>query len=163
MKLRLKLVKWEGYSFSEKADLDYVLNHLTTQKKNYVYFNNQPVDNRRKKYWLWRKWYNEGNLKCKCCGSEVAEIRAIKCRGEGSLHAKSGKVKYSFKLYSKDGIEMTFDHWIPKSFLRKMKLDWKTPENLVLMCKRCNTFKADMIPLYWQSQYALMHINQKGN
>jgi 5-methylcytosine-specific restriction endonuclease McrA len=142
-----------------KADLDYILNHLTTQKTDYVFFNNHPVDKRRKKYWLWRKWYNEGNLKCKCCGSEVAEIRANQCHGSGMIHQETGLVKYSFKIYNKDGIEMTFDHWIPKSFLRKKRLDWKTPQNLVLMCKACNAFKADMIPFNWQTQYVLMHLN----
>ena len=138
--------------------IDYILNELTNQTASYIFHNGNPVDIRRKKYWLWRKWFNDGNLKCRCCGIEATEIRDIKCSGDGSLHKPSRLKKHNFKLFNKDGGQMTLDHWIPKSFLRKKGFDWKSPYNLVLMCNKCNVLKADMIPANWESQYALMHL-----
>ena len=131
-------------------DLNYILNEITTLNDDYAFVDNKPIDIRRKKYKLWRKLFNTGQLKCKCCGCKATEIRLIKCWGAGSIYKKNGNIKHTFKLFNESGEEMTIDHWVPRSFLKKLKMNWKIEHNLVLMCRACNKFKADMIPLYWK-------------
>jgi len=131
--------------------------NATESNCNYVFMFGNPIDNRRPKYRIWKKMHDEGRLKCKCCGSPVHRVKLVPCKGAGSIHKPTEKIKYTFKLYSKDGGEMTFDHWIPKSFLKKRSLHWNCQNNLVLMCKKCNKFKADMVPYNWIQQYVKMY------
>ena len=137
-------------------DFDYILNTLLDTFEKYVWVKGHPVDAKRMKYKIWRELYNSGNLKCKCCGTAVASIKLVKCTGGvkgGSIH-ESGETKYTFFMYAKNNFQMTLDHWIPKSFMKKKtNLDWRITGNLVLMCRKCNEVKGDLVPFNWQTQY----------
>jgi hypothetical protein len=142
-----------------KSKIDHVLNNLLATDEKYIFVDGHPVDTKRNKYRIWRQWFNSGKLKCVCCGTETASIKLVKCRGGlkgGAVH-ESGKIKHTFILYAKNSWPMTLDHWIPKWFLKKKtSLDWKIPGNLVLMCRKCNEVKADMVPFNWETQYVRM-------
>ena len=128
---------------------------LTDTNEPYIYVDGKPIDARRPKYKMWKRMKDKGLLKCKCCGSEVADVRLVKTKGAGSIHKETGDIKYTFFLVNQEGSKMTFDHWIPKRFLKKKHIDSKVPHNLVLMCFECNQLKANMIPANWQAQYAI--------
>lgn len=136
--------------------INYVLNCLTRCNENYAFYKNHPIDIRRRKFKIWRKMFSEGTLQCHACKATVTEIRLIKCTSDGSIHKPTGKTKHTFKLFGDRGQEMTIDHWIPKSFLRKRKLHWNMMDNLMLMCEDCNKFKSDIIPHNWQELYDKM-------
>lgn len=128
----------------------YVLNILTTKKSDYVFYDGKPIDRRRHKYCLWRRWYKNGPIKCRCCSSKAIHIKLIKCEGPGSIHKESGETKYTFKLFDRSKTEITVDHWIPKSFLKKKRIKGGINNNLVPMCRKCNKLKAFMIPIHCQ-------------
>jgi 5-methylcytosine-specific restriction endonuclease McrA len=134
----------------------FIINHLTSQGKDYVIFKGHPIDSRNRKFKIWRKLLNEDQLRCHSCKTKVAEIRLVKCKGAGSIYKPNGQIKHTFKLYNNKGIEMTIDHLIPKSFLRRNGLSWNMLDNLVLMCQPCNKFKGDSIPYNWREMYNRM-------
>lgn len=136
--------------------IDILLSLFRVKRDNkYVFINGNPIDMRNRKYGRWLRLYQAGKLKCKCCGVKPDRIEIVRCKGHGKWH-ESGKHKHHLKLFAgKD--EMTFDHWVPKSFLRKKtNLCYRAESNLVLMCESCNRIKADLVPYHWQKQYAIM-------
>lgn len=135
----------------------HVINELTNQGSDYVFLNGHPIDIRTRKFKLWRKMLAEGNLRCHFCKTPVTEIKLVVCRGSGKIYKPTGVTKRTFKLYGGNGREMTLDHLIPKSFLRKNGLNWNMIDNIVLMCSPCNHFKADAIPANWKEMYNRMN------
>ena len=143
---------------NKKFSIEFVLK-ATKSTKDYEFFAGVPVDMRNKKYNRWREMYKAGLFRCKMCGKEAAYMRLVKCNGNGSIHKKSGATKHNFQLFDKTNVPMTFDHWIPKSFLKRKQLFFKAKENLVMMCKPCNRFKADAVPHNWKDCYRRMELN----
>lgn len=133
-----------------KKEIQEVLK-LLAGPDSYVFVDGHPVDSRRAKYSVWAKWLKQGNLKCFGCGREPHYFRMLECKGDGSIH-ESGETKYTFKLVgvNNKGKETAFtlDHWIPKSFLRKLATLFKVEikNNLVPMCSCCNCQKGSKVP-----------------
>lgn len=138
-----------------KTVLFEILLKAILNKEKYTFVDGHPVDTRSKRYSGWRRLYKKNKLKCICCGTEAYAFKLVKCVSHGYLHKETGKIKHYFVLVDRNNKEMTIDHFIPISFLRKKKLKNK-PENFVPMCSDCNTFKDNLIPLNWKFIYSKM-------
>lgn len=116
----------------------------------YIFVDGHPVDNRNDKYRIFRKWLKLGKLKCFGCGREPHSMKLTKCKGAGAIHEAGTKHHFHLIAVNTKGKETNFtlDHWIPKSFLLKLKqlFDFKIKNNLVPMCANCNNDKAAKMP-----------------
>lgn len=134
-----------------------VFNMLKSKKKSkgYVFINDHPVDTKRPKYRKWIQLFRKNKLECSLCGSKAVKMKLVECTSDGYIHVPSGKTKHTFFLIDQYGVKMTFDHWIPKSFLKNNNIDDRV-DNYILMCETCNRLKGDMVPLHWKIQYNKM-------
>ena len=140
----------------------YIIDYLTVRHMNpfgvyndYLMYKGKAIDLRNRKYKIWRKLFAEGRFNCQSCKTPVDDIRLEKCKGAGSIYKLDGSTKYTFMIYGNNKV-MTIDHWIPKSFLRHNGLNWNLLDNLVIMCTKCNKFKANLIPFNWKELYRKM-------
>ena len=74
-------------------------------------------------------------LDCVCCGRKGTHFRIQR--------TKNSNENYHIGLWSDDGIQMTKDHIIPKSFGGVDNLN-----NMQTMCDRCNSKKSNKISIY---------------
>lgn len=74
-------------------------------------------------------------LDCVCCGRKGTHFRIQR--------TKNSNENYHIGLWSDDGIQMTKDHIIPKSFGGADNLN-----NMQTMCDRCNSKKSNKISIY---------------
>jgi hypothetical protein len=126
--------------------IEYTVNQMIKNHgtEKYMFFEGHPVDTHMHKYKIWYLWAKNDQLRCFGCNLKADHLQLVKTKGDGSLH-ESGLRKYTFKMFSADGLEFTIDHWYPKWYLKQSNL-MNTHSNLVPMCKPCNTNKADAVP-----------------
>lgn len=118
----------------------------------YTFIKDRPVERRRKKYKRYRNLHQRDMLKCKCCGRKAYRFKFVRCIHDGKIHKPTGLNKYTFILVDRYNSPMTFDHWIPMDFLKKRNLI-KYEKNIVLMCRKCNGIKGDLVPFNWKELY----------
>ncbi len=119
---------------------------LIKTDSTYIFIDGYPVDMRNSKYNIYRSWWGYNKLHCFSCLKEATHFKVKKCKGDGSLHEKSGKRKHFLALYADDDTLFTLDHWFPKWFLKKYNYI-KNKSNLVPMCNSCNNKKANTVPI----------------
>lgn len=139
-----------------KIPIEEVL-EITDTEDRYIFYKNVPIDAKRPKYDIWRKFYIENSFYCRCCKSSPAYFKLIKCSGDGAIFTPTGDVKHTFKLFDENGNPMTFDHWIPKKILKEIGIDSNNRKNLVLMCTHCNKLKGDLLPHNWWKIFPELH------
>ncbi len=130
-----------------KFPIKTVLDKMRTAE-NFILIDGHPVWAKKKQYGIFRRFFNEGNLRCVICGTEADHFKFLKCKGPGSLLV--GERKFTFKLYDKNHNIFTLDHWIPKWITKKLRI--KLNHNLVPMCDKCNSLKGHMLPIHFNGR-----------
>lgn len=132
-----------------------VFDMLENNNESYIFIKGHPVDTRRSKYENYKFWFELDKLHCFSCLKRATHFKLVKCKGARNIHKQTGKHKYTLKLYSYDDTIFTFDHWFPRWFLKKYKVQ-NIMENNVPMCRKCNEKKDTTIPflgLYKETFY----------